>query len=93
MKYFIDTHDREKGSYPQEEISKEQFVEMYKLFEKACEDEGVIDLGAHVNLEEGKTFCFTRGADTDAVRRAHEKANFPFDPIKEVRRVTGVDLR
>ena len=93
MKYFIDTHDREKGSYPQEEISKEQFVEIYKIFEKACEDEGVTDLGAHVNLEKGKAFCFTTGPDAEAVRRVHETVNFPFDSITEVRRVTGVDLR
>ncbi len=55
--------------------------------------EAYLDLGAHVNLKDRKAFCFTTGPDSEAVRRAHEKANFPFDSITEVRRVTGVDLR
>ena len=51
------------------------------------------DLGAHVNVKGGKAFCFTKGPDSDAIRRAHEKLNFPFDSITEVKRVTGADLR
>ncbi len=93
MKYIIDTHDVAKGSFPEEEISPEQFVEIYSHFDKAAEEEGVTGLGAHVNLKDGKAFCFTTGPDSEAVRRAHEKINLPFDSITEVRRVTGVDLR
>jgi hypothetical protein len=33
------------------------------------------------------------GPDEDAIRRAHDKMNFPYDSITEVRRMTGVDLR
>jgi len=93
MKYFIDTHDRAKGSFPAEELSAAEFIAIYGGFEKACEEEGATDLGAHVNLKEAKAYCFTKGPDSDAIRRAHEKLNFPFDSITEVRRVTGVDLR
>ncbi len=93
MKYFIDTHDRAKGSYPERELSAEEFVEMYGGFDEACEKEGGVGLGAHVNLDEGKAFCFTTGPDAEAIRRAHEAVGFPFDSITEVKRVTGVDLR
>jgi hypothetical protein len=93
MKYFIDTHDRSKGSWPSESVSDDEFIEIYNGFEKACEEVGGADLGAHVNIAQGKAYCFTKGPDADAIRRAHEKLNFPFDSITEVRRVTGVDLR
>ena len=93
MKYFIDTHDRTKGSWPAQGVSEAEFVEIYLQFETACEEEGGTDLGAHVNVAEGKAYCFTKGPDADAIRRAHEKLHFPFDSITEVRRVTGVDLR
>ena len=93
MKYFIDTHDRAKGSYPEQALSAEEFVELYSGFDEACEKEGGVGLGAHVNLEEGKAICFTTGPDAEAIRRAHEAIGMPFDSITEVKRVTGVDLR
>ena len=93
MKYFIDTHDRKKKSWPASGVSEEEFIEIYANFEKALEEVGGADLGAHVNVAAGKAFCFTKGRDEDAIRRAHDKLNFPFDSITEVRRVTGVDLR
>ncbi|MBV8552696.1 MAG: DUF4242 domain-containing protein [Acidobacteriaceae bacterium] len=92
MKYFIDTHDQSKGSWPRE-VSEDEFVALYSRFETACEEEGGADLGAHVNVAERKAYCFTKGPDAEAIRRAHEKLGFPFDSITEVRRVTGVDLR
>lgn len=93
MKYFIDTHDRRKGSWPQGEVTETSFIELYARFAKACEDEGATDLGAHVNVAEGKAYCFTTGPDAAAIRRAHDRLGLPFDSITEVRRVTGVDLR
>src|SRR5215469_3480804 len=93
MKYFIDTHDRTKGSWPAEGVSEAEFLEIYSQVEAACESVGGTDLGAHVNVAEGKAYCFTKGPDAEAIRRAHEKLHFPFDSITEVRRVTGVDLR
>jgi Protein of unknown function (DUF4242) len=56
-------------------------------------EDGGADLGAHVNMKGRKAFCFTKAPDGDAIRRAHEKLNIPFDSITEVRRVTGADLR
>jgi hypothetical protein len=38
-------------------------------------------------------FRFTYGPHEAAIRRAHEKVDFPYDSITEVRRVIGVDLR
>jgi hypothetical protein len=93
MKYFMDTHDRTKGSWPQQDISEAEFVGIYAEFGKAVAEQGGHDLGAHVNVKAGRAFCFTYGPDEDAIRRAHEKMNFPYDSITEVRRVTGVDLR
>jgi hypothetical protein len=93
MKYFVDTHDRAKGSFPKEEISEAEFLRQYEAFKKAIADQGGHDLGAHVNVEAGRAFCFTYGPDEEAIRRAHEKLHFPYDSITEVRRVTGADLR
>jgi len=93
MKYFIDTHDKTKGSFPADHMTEGEFIHLYQKFEKALEEVGGADLGAHVNVKGCKAFCFTVGPDSDAIRRAHEKLNFPFDSITEVKRVTGVDLR
>jgi len=93
VKYFMDTHDRVKGSWPKEDISETEFLSIYDEFGKAVAEQGGHDLGALVNVKAGRAFCFTYGPDEDAIRRAHEKLNFPYDSITEVRRVTGVDLR
>jgi hypothetical protein len=93
MKYFIDTHDITRGSWPSKGVSEDEFISIYSEFENACEEMGGTPLGAHVNVAQGKAYCFTKGPDADAIRRAHEKLSFPFDSITEFRRVTGVDLR
>jgi hypothetical protein len=93
MKYFMDTHDRSKGSWPSDDISEAEFIRIYAEFGKAVAEQGGHDLGAHVNVKAYRAFCFTYGPDEDAIRRAHEKLHFPYDSITEVRRVTGVDLR
>jgi len=33
------------------------------------------------------------GPDAEAVRKAHEAIDLPFDSITEVKRVTGADMR
>jgi len=86
MKYFIDTHDRTKGSWPAEGVSEAEFLEIYSQFEAACESVGGTDLGAHVNVAEGKAYCFTKGPDAEAIRRAHEKLHLWFDSIFSRRR-------
>jgi hypothetical protein len=93
MKYFIDTHDHEKGSFPKEKLDEAQFIATYQGFENALENEGGLAIGAHVNLHAGKAFCFTAGPDVDSIRKAHEAIGLPYDSITEVKRVTGLDLR
>ena len=93
MKYFIDTHDRTKNSFPQAQLSEAEFFAAFDALEEAAPKFGVGAHAAHVNLKEGKAFCFTSGPDEEAVRKAHEAVNLPFDSITEVRRVTGADMR
>jgi hypothetical protein len=76
-----------------DDISEAEFVRIYGEFGKAVAEQGGHDLGAHVNVQACRAFCFTYGPDEGAIRRAHETLHFPYDSITEVRRVTGVDLR
>jgi hypothetical protein len=93
MRYFIDTHDRTKHSFPAEEVSQEQFVAIYREMDEALLSEGGFVTGAHANLADGKAFCITAAADEAAVAAAHEKIGFPYDSITQVQRVSGMDLR
>ena len=93
MKYFIDTHDKSKGSFPQEALSEEQFFAQFDALEKAAADVGVFGHAAHVNLEQGKAFCLMSGPDEQAIAKAHAAVQLPYDSITEIRRVTGADLR
>ena len=34
MKYFIDTHDKNKGSFPEQELTEEQFLEQFAALEE-----------------------------------------------------------
>ena len=34
MKYFIDTHDKDKGSFPEQELTEEQFLEQFAALEE-----------------------------------------------------------
>ncbi|MGO9486391.1 MAG: DUF4242 domain-containing protein [Rhodomicrobium sp.] len=91
MKFFIDTHDAAKGTFPAG-ISKEQFAGFYTKFEEACRAEGVISLRAHAGFADGRAYCFTMASDADAVRRAHERVGLNFDSITEVVTSTPGDL-
>ena len=93
MKYFIDTHDRNKGSFPPGQLTEAEFFAKFDELEEAAPRFGVGAHAAHVNLNEGKAFCFMSGPDQEAVRKAHEAVHLPFDSITEVKRVTGADLR
>ena len=87
MKYFIDTHDKNKGSFPAQELTEEQFFVQFAALEGAAKDRGVFGHAAHVNLKEGKAFCFMSGPDEESIRKAHAAINLPYDSITEVRRV------
>ncbi len=91
MKFFIDTHDAAKGTFPAG-ISKEQFAGFYAKFEEACRAEGVISLRVHAGFADGRAYCFTMAPDADAVRRAHERVGLNFDSITEVVTSTPGDL-
>jgi hypothetical protein len=93
MKYFMDTHDSAKGTFPKDVLSEQQFMDQFDALEKAAEHFHVVGHAAHVNLREGKAFCLMSGPDEESIRRAHAAINLPFDSITEVKRVTGVDLR
>lgn len=93
MKYFIDTHDKTKGSFPKQPLTEEQFLEQFASLERAGEEFHVFGHAAHVNLEEGKAFCFMSGPDEESIRKTHAAIGLPYDSITEVRRVTGADMR
>jgi len=93
MKYFIDTHDKSKGSFPEQELSEEQFFAQFDALDEAAHQFDVVGHAAHVNLHEGKAFCFMSGPDEESIWKAHAAINLPYDSITEVRRVTGADMR
>jgi len=93
MKYFIDTHDKAKGSFPEQEFTEEQFFQQFAALEEAAGRFGVFGHAAHVSLKDGKAFCFMSGPDEESIRKAHAAINLPYDSITEVRRVTGADMR
>jgi len=93
VKYFIDTHDKTKGSFPKEELTEQQFFDQFDALEKAGEQFHVVGHAAHVNLRDGKAFCFMSGPDAEAIRKMHAAINLPFDSITEVKRVSGADMR
>ena len=93
MKYFIDTHDRAKGSFPAGEVTQDQFLAVYNGFEAALHAEGGFATGAHLNLAEGKAYCLTCADSEEALFAAHEKVGLPYDSVTQVQRVSGMDLR
>ena len=93
MKYFMDTHDKTKGSFPAQELTEEQFISQFAALEEAAKECGVFGHAAHVNLKDGKAFCFMSGPDEESIRKAHAMINLPYDTITEVKRVTGADMR
>ncbi|MBS1161649.1 MAG: hypothetical protein H6R15_4068 [Proteobacteria bacterium] len=83
LRYFLDTHDRARGSFP-EKLSPEEFAVFFAQYEEACRAEGVIPLKTHLSYTDGRAFCLTLAADAEAVRRAHARVGLPFDSISEI---------
>ncbi len=79
MKYFIDTHDRTKGSFPERELTEEEFFANFDSLEEAAKQFAVFGHAAHVNLKDGKAFCFMSGPDEASIRKAHAAINFPYE--------------
>jgi hypothetical protein len=49
MKYFIDTHDKAKGSFPQEQLTEAEFCAQFDALEQIAPKSGVGARAAHVN--------------------------------------------
>lgn len=90
LRYFLDTHDRALGSFP-EKLSTEEFAIFFEQYRLACAEEGVVPLKIHLGNEQGRAFCLNLAPDADAVRRAHERVGLPFDSITEVSTATPDD--
>jgi hypothetical protein len=93
LKYFIDTHDKTKGSFPDGEVTEQAFLDQFDALDAAAGTFRAVAHAAHINLAEGKAFCFMSGPDEEAIRKAHEAVDLRYDSITEVKRVTGADLR
>jgi ethanolamine utilization microcompartment shell protein EutS len=91
MKFFIDTHDKNSGTFPAE-ITPKQMEGFYKKYEDACEEEGVVSLRIHVGFEDGKAYCFNMAPNAKAVENVHKKVGLPFETITEVTTITPADL-
>lgn len=91
MRFFIDTHDRSRQTFPAQ-LSTDDFQGFYTAYEKACQAEGVVPLRVHVGFEAGRAFCFNMAPDAEAVKRAHERVGLPFDSITEVSTATPGDM-
>lgn len=87
MKFFVDTHDTENGTFP-EGLDTAQFEQFFAQYQGACQEEGVVLLQVNVGLEDGRAFCMTMAPDADAVRRSHERVGLPFTSITEVQTAT-----
>ena len=79
MKYFIDTHDKTKGSFPAQELTEEEFFANFDSLDEAGTQFGAFGHAAHVNLKDGKAFCFMSGPDEELIRKAHAAINFPYE--------------
>ncbi|MBB4305368.1 hypothetical protein GGD81_004444 [Rhodobium orientis] len=90
MKFFIDTHDAAKETFPPG-LTPVQFDGFFAQYEEACAEEEVVILRVHVAYEAGRAFCFTMAPNADCVRRAHERVSLPFDSICEVKTATPGD--
>lgn len=90
MRFFMDTHDRSRGTFPAK-ITPQEFEVFFAKYEKACYDEGVVPVRLHVGYNEGRAFCLNMAPDGESVKRAHEKVGLPFDSITEVTTATPGD--
>lgn len=90
MRYFLDTHDRSRGTFPAQ-LTPEEFEVFFAQYEAACQAEGVIPLRTHVGYAEGRAFCLNLAPDVEAVCRAHARVGLAYDEITEVTTATPGD--
>src|SRR5262249_36120800 len=70
--YFMDTHDRSKGSWPSDDISEAEFIRIYAEFGQAVAEQGGHDLGAHVNVKVSRLLLHLRSRRGRDPARARE---------------------
>ena len=92
MKFFVDTHDARKGTFPAG-IGRDDFAGFYAKYEEACRAEGVVSLRIHVGFQEGRAFCFNMAPDARfACAGSMSASGLPYDEITEVVTSTPGDL-
>ena len=81
MQCLLDTHDKNKGSFPEQELTEEQFLEQFAALE-----DGLALLQIHMRgmSENAKLF--------DSLARHLRRSICPTNSIAEVRRETGADM-
>jgi hypothetical protein len=82
MKCLIDTHDKSKNSFPEQELTEEQFFEQFAALE-----DGLALLQIHMRgmSENAKLF--------GCLARHMRRSICPTTLSPEIRHVTGVDMR
>ncbi len=90
MRFFMDTHDKTRNTFPQK-LTPQDFEGFFAKYEAACYAEGVIPVRLHVGYGEGRAFCLTMAPDADAVKRAHARVGLPFDEITEIKTAAAGD--
>lgn len=90
MRFFIDTHDARRNTFPQG-LTPEAFEGFFEKYEKACYEEGVVPIRIHLSYQESRAFCLNMAPDAEAVKRAHDRVGLPYDSITEVTTATPGD--
>lgn len=90
MRFFLDTHDRSRNTFPAK-LTPVEFEAFFAKYTKACYDEGVVPMRVHLSYDEGRAFCLNMAPDAESVKRAHEKIGLPYDSITEVTTATPGD--
>ena len=77
MKYFIDTHDKTKGSFPKEELTEQQFFDNFDALDKAADQFGAFGHAAHVTLRRAKPSASCQGLTRIPSARRTRRSTFP----------------
>lgn len=91
MKLFIDTHDKENKTFP-DNITDEQLSEFYANYIKTFQEEGVVIVRTFIGRKDGRAYCLNLAPSMEEIRRAHEKVGLPYDSITEISGVSPQDL-
>lgn len=91
MKLFIDTHDKQKKTFPGS-ISPEELNKFYANYRKIFDEEGVVVVRTFLGLKDGRAFCMNMARSAEAVKKAHDRVGLPYDSITEVTGVSPNDL-